>query len=186
MLRTKVNSCLCLIVCCISSRTGIHLITNYFSVPKVTAEAYVKALMALLAFSFLHPLLPSQLPSIHLPWDYIRQLKRLRWWKSTRQYTRRWKHEESWKSLAEHHFNLFVLWEAYIMSSTKLSYLSLFNITKKKIKKKNPSITKEMHSAIISGTTFMHSMIVPVTSYFIIPKPAVIFRTNRPFEHSTF
>lgn len=123
MLHTKVNSCLCLTVCCISSRTGIPFIINYFSVPKVTAEVHFKALMALLAFSFLHPLLPSQLPSILLPWDYIRQLKRPRWWKSTRQYTRRWKHEESWKSLAEHHFNLFVLWEAYIMSSTKLSYL---------------------------------------------------------------
>lgn len=171
-------------MCCISSRTGIYFITNYFSVPKVPAEVHFKALMTLLAFSFLHPLLPSPLPSIHLPWDYIRQLKRPRWWKSTRQYTRRWNHEESRKSSVEHHFNLFVLCEAYIMSSIKLSYLSLFNITKKKII--NPSITKEMHSAIMSGTSFMHSMIVPVTSYFIIPKPAVIFRTNRPFEHSAF
>lgn len=134
MLHTKVNSCLCLIVCCISPRTGIYFITNYFSVPKVPAEVHFKVLMTLLAFSFLHPLLPSQLPSIHLPWDYIRQLKRPRWWKSTRQYTRRWKHEESWKSSVEHHFNLFVLCEAYIMSSIKLSYLSLFNITKKKNK----------------------------------------------------
>jgi len=55
--------------------------------------------------------------------------------------------------------------------------MSLFNISKKIM----PSITKDMHGAIMSCTTYMHSMIVPVTSYFIIPKPAVILRANRPF-----
>lgn len=48
------------------------------------------------------------------------------------------------------------------------------------------SITKEMHGAIMSSKTFMHSMIVPVTSYFIIPRSAVILKAKRPFTHSTF